>query len=1134
MFVTLVYNYAILNDAHSQTFYIQKYHLEFGLNLFRVFDIKQDSQGIIWFSHLKGISSYDGFELKELLRFEDNPKHPFIRIFIDEKDIKWLLPTASRDSILFYKNGKWESISSFNQHSFLILNYGIDVHYESGNPVLYIGSNDGLYKYKENKWIKCSEGINPKYNDINNLYRYGEKLLLCTSNGMLSYFNDKIDSSEFRFLSGKKVLAAKEGYNRQGQKVLWIIETNAFGYYYKGKYYKIPIDINIPLYSNKGLFPIETEGKNKIYFGGSYIKYSYDYIKNELVNLNMNKGFSSNGCMTIFSDNEGSIWFADTRGVDKISSFKILNYFDANGLLESEVSSIVEFEKGKYLFGHNIGFTIYDRVEFRKIKLSDSFEESTGSKRVTDLAYDGKDKIWYAANKKGIGYITKNGKLFRISDNNDSRIAGVCIFKNEVYYLGAEGLYKIRNRKLVKLFSIEEINSNARKLIAIDDALYMIGLNGITKYKDNRIINIKGKMVHDNRNNVYSLYKTKDNTILVGAASGLYEMYNDSIYKSNKIDIKVAVYSILEDKTGNIWLGTIDGLKKINRYEVIEEYGIKNGLAGDEVNRSALIIDSSYKMWVGTNTGLSCIMLSELVQPKTYPKIMFISAVDSKGKEYDLKEDAEIEYTANTISLNFRGLSFINERLINYRIKLTGFDDDWIYIKQKELGKIRYSNLSPGEYEFFIQAKNENGEWSPIFKTEKIIINSPIFLKWWFILIVFVFLVVMISFFARYLFLKNFNKKLNLEIETRRQSEKALIESESKYRTVIEQSIDGIVIFDFNTLKILEVNNSLIELTGYSSEELKSMPIYKIIKKILPSMNVEEKITERNLEDFSGEMKLRKKDSSEIFIDIRLKLLEYSGNKIIYAIVRDITERKNNEKLMEKYNEELKAMINEKDKLFSIIAHDLRSPFTGLIGYSELLAEGGNNLSEAEKKEFANNLYKLSVNLYELVTKLLHWAQFQSGKMKYLPEKIVLNGFMKELIKNFEGNFKMKKIDISINIDENHFVYADKNMLVILFNNLISNAIKFSNMRGVIIISSELSSGGKKIKISVKDNGIGIPAPQLSSIFQAKSTTLTYGTNQESGTGLGLILCKDIVERNKGKISVESRVGYGEAVNIFV
>ncbi len=1125
--MTIVFHSLKVEIGESQTYYFQKYHLEYGLNLFRVFDIKQDSTGFIWFSHLKGVSVYDGFEFKELLSQNDNPKPQFVRIFIDKKDIKWFLPQSVKDSILYYENKEWKSIKPVLLSDASSFHYAIDVYYENGKPVIYAGTSNGLYRYSGENWTRCTEGLKRKFEDINNIYRYGEKLLLCTNSGLLTYRNGIIDSTEFDFLSDKNVLAVKEGFNSGGQKVLWIIEPKRFGYLYEGKYFKAEPEIFVPVYQNKGLFVIETGSKNKIYFGGGYMKYSYDYVNKELIFLNRAKGFSSDGCMTIFSDFEENVWFADTRGVDKISSFSIENFFDISGLLESEVSSIVEYEKGKYLFGHNVGLTLYDGKSFKTIQLSSSINRHTGIDRVTDLAYDGKNRIWFAANNKGIGYITSEGKVFKIHDNNDDRISGVCLYKGEIIYVGAYGLYKIVNDKLVKLFSIDEIYGNARKLIIIEDAIYIMGMNGIAKYENGKLFRIKYNNVGGSPPNVFAIYQTKDKSILAGTTSGLYEILNDSIVKSNKVDLKIAVYAILEDSMGNLWIGTIDGIKKVRGNKVVEEYGVKNGLAGDEVNRAALIIDKKKKMWVGTNTGLSCITLTDSFSEKRYPRLIFISVVDSKGMEYDLKDNARIDYIANTIHFNFRGLSFVNEKLLKYRIKLEGFDKDWIEIKQNELGKIRYTNLSPGEYEFLVQAKNENGEWSPTFRTNKIFISAPFFLKWWFILISAVLLIIIIGFIAKYLFLRNYTHNLNQEIDIRKESEKALLLSESKYRTVIEQSIDGIGIFDFNTLEILEVNNSLIEITGYSSHKLINMQIDELIKTILPSADVSGNNIKNKLDKLAGEKVLIKKDGSEIFVDIGLKLLEYSGKKIIYVVIRDITERKNNEKLMEKYNEELKVLVNEKDKLFSIIAHDLRSPFTGLIGYSELLADNSDNLSEVEKKEFAGNLYKLSINLYDLVSKLLHWAQFQSGKMKYIPEKIKLKELIEELIKNFEGNLKMKRIDVSILIDGEHYVYADKNMMVILFSNLISNAIKFSNIKGVIIITSKYLTDNKSVTISVKDNGVGIPSSQLSSMFQTKRTTLTYGTNKESGTGIGLILCKDIVEKNFGSISVESREGYG-------
>lgn len=248
--------------------------------------------------------------------------------------------------------------------------------------------------------------------------------------------------------------------------------------------------------------------------------------------------------------------------------------------------------------------------------------------------------------------------MIKIDDNDDDRIAGVCNYKGEIFYLGAFGLYKVVNDKLLRLYTIDEIYGNARKLTVIGDVLYIIGMNGIVKYENGEISKIKQKEAGSNPVNVFAIYQTGGKSIFAGTTSGLYEIVNDSVIKSDRVDIRIAVYAILEDNNENLWIGTIDGIKKVRGNEIVEEYGVKNGLAGDEVNRSALIIDSYNKMWIGTNTGLSCISLADTILEKRYPKIIFVSVIDSKGKEHDLQENAEIDFIANTVNFNFRGLSF--------------------------------------------------------------------------------------------------------------------------------------------------------------------------------------------------------------------------------------------------------------------------------------------------------------------------------------------------------------------------------------------------------------------------------------------------------------------------------------------
>lgn len=164
----------------------------------------------------------------------ENPKPQFARIFVDKKDIKWFLPIQSKDSIWFYENQVWKNIPPALPGNFQNSNYAIDVNYENGNPVIFAGTSFGLYMYSGGNWTRCTEGLKRKFENINNLYRNGEKLLLCTNSGLLTYINGIIDSNEYGILSGGNITAVKEGLNAEGQKVLWIIETNKFGYFLDG------------------------------------------------------------------------------------------------------------------------------------------------------------------------------------------------------------------------------------------------------------------------------------------------------------------------------------------------------------------------------------------------------------------------------------------------------------------------------------------------------------------------------------------------------------------------------------------------------------------------------------------------------------------------------------------------------------------------------------------------------------------------------------------------------------------------------------------------------------------------------------------------------------------------------------
>ncbi len=229
--------------------------------------------------------------------------------------------------------------------------------------------------------------------------------------------------------------------------------------------------------------------------------------------------------------------------------------------------------------------------------------------------------------------------------------------------------------------------------------------------------------------------------------------------------------------------------------------------------------------------------------------------------------------------------------------------------------------------------------------------------------------------------------------------------------------------------------------------------------------------------------------------------------------------------LQEEKEMQVKKLLEDKDQFFSIIAHDLKGPFNGIIGLSELLLEKDTDLNNEETNEFIALIHQSSKNTFSLLENLLTWAQSQTGSLTFNPKKIEINSITDKTIHLLTNIAKSKNISIQSEIEKNQYVFADNNMLETIFRNLISNAIKFTNNNGEVIISMKREN--KQIIFSIQDNGIGIAPEKTASLFAINQKNNTLGTNNESGTGLGLMLCKDFVEKHGGKIWVNSEINKG-------
>ena len=223
--------------------------------------------------------------------------------------------------------------------------------------------------------------------------------------------------------------------------------------------------------------------------------------------------------------------------------------------------------------------------------------------------------------------------------------------------------------------------------------------------------------------------------------------------------------------------------------------------------------------------------------------------------------------------------------------------------------------------------------------------------------------------------------------------------------------------------------------------------------------------------------------------------------------------------------EKLKELNATKDKLFSIIAHDLRSPFNSIIGYSELLIENEGNNDADENEAFIKIIHSSAKSTLILLDNLLNWAKSQTGHLIFRPERLNLNSVINDIIVSSTSTARFKNISLVQISSADIEVFADKNMLQTILRNLVSNAIKFTNLKGEIKIYTTAAQDFAEITIS--DNGVGMDEQTIRKLFRIDTGLVSKGTANELGSGLGLLVCKEFVEKQGGEIRIESEAGKG-------
>lgn len=822
----------------------------------------------------------------------------------------------------------------------------------------------------------------------------------------------------------------------------------------------------------------------------------FRYDGKSLKSLTTNEGLSSNNIREIYSDSEGKIWIGTTdSGLIKYDGKLFTNYTMEHGLGSNYIRTILEDKNGVMWMGtRGAGLTRFDGKLFTHLTTQDGLSNN----RVMSIMEDNKGSLWFGTFG---GFVTVSSS--RIVDGIEQRsfsnfgwehgLLGTRVYtieqdKDGQIWIGTDGGgVSVYNGTSVKRYTTEQglANDIIRDIFIDDDIIWIATYgSGVSKFDGNYFT------TYNTTNglsapNVLVIFKDSKGNMWFGTDGGgvtLYDGINYKHYNRKSGFFTDIVNTIIEDSAGNIWMGSAgQGIIKFDG-EYFYRYSDEHGLNNNHV--LSIMQDNDGDIIAGARFGISILSSRDIAD----------SAIE-QGKVYFKSynyEDGFIGIGCNLSAIlqDSQGTIWIgtNDRLTRFK---------------KESANRVYS--PSGLFLSNLQIFNENVPWEDFSSGG----NGSVLLP-------------------------NGIKLKNIKFS----------QISPWYR--IPQDLVLPYRFNYITLNYIAVTHRQVN-------KLKYRYILEGLSNAWSSPTDKTEVSFGNLRPGKYVFRLSATNSDgvksdEISYSFTIKPPWYrtwffyfaSLFAILFTLARIIIKREEKikaqkelleskvrektEELMVK-NVELELLNNEKDKLFSIIAHDLKGPFNGFLGLTQLMAQGVEDMSPEEISDISNTLNASAKNLYGLLENLLEWSRLRQSLSQFNPTPLLLKPVIDETLDLVKNNALKKEIEIVSRVPDSVHIFSDKYMLQTILRNLLTNAIKFTKRLGKIEINANVK--GKFIEICISDNGIGMAPKMVDDLFKIGTKNSRAGTDGESSTGLGLIICKELIEKMEGQLTVSSKEGVG-------
>jgi PAS domain S-box-containing protein len=1118
---------ALIAQEYSST----TYTVDDGLASPTINDIAQDITGTMWFATPKGISCYDGTTWKNYSGADGLPFEYYYKIRADKQGNIWAFTRELNDGISFFnsESKQWQHIKGpedkIGKPAILISSiafmgsqqaarFGIGTLNNGFYIYTYISTNANKNEHEKHRWVHT--GSIPIFCvDSFNHFFY-----LATDQGLFTVNpahpdNWRQETIETPFPSIHSVAIEKEPYSPGEKEIsprirIWLMGKEWLGYYYYSRdhfhsFYRGELPgFKGDYYSNH--LVTQPDG-----FGGLWIGNHFSFLQvtpgppgsgsaaRVLAPLGVSGGYS------IFYDRESNLWVGTFRGVIKIVGFVFENYTNRSGLFHDEVTGVQEFGNGNMVLGHNGGFTFLMDNTIETVKFPGIDRRALLDARVLDMCRDSRGNVWAAVSYIGIARIipARQIKIEWYKNINPHHPfnyhPSVLVDGNGSLWAAVnDRLFKWQDNRFISPKPQIKINCDIRRLFkGRGDSIYIIsGTCGLYLLQKGVLLHI----IHEEQdigNSIYAVYAGKEGRVLVGTGKGLFTLRDNALikFRRRQFHVDAPVYFITEDRDGHLWFGLNNG---VIRWDGDQErhYTRQDGLVGSETNRAAGFVDSNNKVWIGTESGVSCYH-RERERAKNISPLLELLHLDASGTKYPLNRDITLKYHQNDLTFYFRGISFFDEKAFRYRLKLEGFENQWVNDFQTPYNLIRYTNLPPGNYRFYIQGVNSLGIESPTLSSGMITIKKPFQQTAWFYFLLLFFLLLIIFLITNFISKKRYASRLEEEVDRRTQE---LERSEKYFREIFENAHDAIIIFEPESETVYDVNQRACDIYGFSRWEFIGMSLEAISKDVgAGKLRIEKTLLTRSYYNF--ETVQYRKDGSEMFLEINASIINYKGKSAILSINRDVTQRKLAE-------QETQKSLEEKEVLLKEIHHRVKNNLQIISSLLDLQSEP---LEDLRNPQFLQAIQQSRNRIRSMA--LIHENLYQSGDLA----RIDVSEYSRDLVDYLLSTYgsQARYITAHIHIESTLLplcLTMDSAVPIgLILTELISNALKHAfppGKKGKILIAFYTETPAA-LTLEVSDNGIGMPRDL--DIRQSKT--------------LGLELVTTLTRQVKGTMDVDGRDG---------